>query len=648
MRLTLNTRYKSIRSLPDTEIPDLVVLTGVNGAGKSHLLQAIESGAVHIEGIPLDTQKRNIRRFDYSNLVPADTGPYAGFNFKQEKAGLWTHLAGLITPMADQLLHVASQFPELAELSVKELVALTEADAIALGMTPMAAASAIQTLGSIALSQEHNLTNQYIQQDPHNRPRLLSAIRAKTSLNLVAFEAHDFFENFPSSWQPVDMFQQSFAKLFTEYRENWRSNELRKLMNSRGGTYVVLSDEEFVQRYGAPPWDFVNSILEAASLDFRINAPEEVEDHPYEAVLTDQVTGTKVRFNDLSSGERVLMSFALCLYYANDNRQIVEYPQVLLFDEIDAPLHPSMTQSLLRTIQVVLLEQHKIKVIMTTHSPSTVALAPDESLFAMKKGETQRLSKTTKDAALSLLMTGVPTLSISYENRRQVFVESHYDVMYYEMLYEKLKSKLIPEISLSFIAAGNSKSGGCAHVKDVVSKLFGAGNKTVFGVVDWDTSNKADNHLRVLGEGQRYSVENYIFDPILVAILLFLERIVTRQEVGLTEGETHAAFGQADDSRLQYATDFVVNRLAAKVVPTARTDLVNCRYVGGGVVQQPLWLLNMQGHELEALLKQAFPQLNRFHGEPDLKKAVLSRVIDDLPCLIPNCIQDVFCEIQGL
>ncbi|MDQ0627258.1 putative ATPase [Paraburkholderia graminis] len=50
MKLHLNGPYKSIRTLTPAEIPDLVILTGVNGAGKSHLLQAIESGQVRIEG----------------------------------------------------------------------------------------------------------------------------------------------------------------------------------------------------------------------------------------------------------------------------------------------------------------------------------------------------------------------------------------------------------------------------------------------------------------------------------------------------------------------------------------------------------------------------------------------------------------------
>jgi hypothetical protein len=265
----------------------------------------------------------------------------------------------------------------------------------------------------------------------------------------------------------------------------------------------------------------------------------------------------------------------------------------------------------------------------------------------MKKDGAERLVKTSKDAALAILLTGVPTLSVSYENRRQVFVESRYDVLYYEMLYERVRHHLIPEISLSFMAAGGSKAGGCAFVKEIVGTLVGAGNKSVFGVLDWDTTNKADSHVRVLGEGRRYSIENYILDPLLVAILLFLERTIDRADVGLAVGETHAVLGNTTDgSRLQFAADFVINRLANTLPVQGDTHLVDCAYVGGHAVKQPLWLMNMQGHALEDALKQAFPALKRFHGEPDLKRAVLARVIDDLPTLIPACVLDVFKEIQ--
>jgi predicted ATPase len=46
MKLSFVKPYKSITSIPNIEIPDFVVLTGVNGAGKTHLIEAIENGSI--------------------------------------------------------------------------------------------------------------------------------------------------------------------------------------------------------------------------------------------------------------------------------------------------------------------------------------------------------------------------------------------------------------------------------------------------------------------------------------------------------------------------------------------------------------------------------------------------------------------------
>lgn len=646
MKIIFGSPHKSIKSFPTVDLPDFVVLTGVNGAGKSHFLQALEAGLLRIEEVPHNPHTRNIRRFDWSNMVPNDSGSFAGFQAKQERSQIWSQLSSVATPLLPQIQQICGQYPTLSKFSVKQLTLLTPDKLNAEGFTESESTSILEYIQNVSNNIDQTITQQFIQHDPANRSRLLSGIRASTPLRLAAFEEEDFYENFPLTWQPVDMFQQSFARLFAEYQENKTRNQFKKFLNSEGENHRVLGDDEFVTRYGVAPWDFVNEILETAKLSFRINAPDKFDERPYEPNLIDQITDVRVKFNDLSSGEKVLMSFALCLYYAKDKRQIVEYPQVLLFDEIDAPLHPSMTQSLLRTIETVLIGQHNIKVILTTHSPSTVALAPIESLYAMRKGDVNRLVKTSKDGALSILMAGVPTLSMNYENRRQVFAESHYDAEFYEAFYEKLKPRLIPDISLTFIAAGGAKNGGCAHVRDVVNKLHGAGNGTVFGIIDWDCVNSSTDRVKVLGEGLRYSIENYILDPILIAALLFRERFVSREELKLTEEETHSDFTRFSDSRLQDIANFVLNKVQQQLTSETATDSIECRYVGGNSIRVPRWYMTMQGHDLEGLLKTTFDGLKCFHREGDLKRAVILKVIDELRSLIPDCLLKLFSSIQ--
>lgn len=650
MKLTFLRNHKSITSFPDIELPDFVVLTGVNGAGKSHLLEAIENGSAQIDNVMVNNQTRPIRRFDWINLIPQDTGAFAPSQIAQERHGFWTEISQYRQEFRPQISQTLQQLnrSDLDRLNTRDLLGLTIEDLKAAGSTPEQADQIVQAIQGVVSVASQNVSNRFVQSDPANRPRLLDLLQRNTNIPLIALEEEDFYNHFPRSWLPVDMFQQSFGRLFAEYQRNWFINRLKAFAHSEGESVSYLTDEEFLDRYGEPPWDFVNSILEAANLDFRINQPSRYEDRPYEPILTDQVSKSQVRFNDLSSGERVLMSFALCLYYAGDRRQLIDYPKILLFDEIDAPMHPSMTQSLLSTIQEVLIERHGIKVILTTHSPSTVALSPEESLYAMYKTNERRVQKSTKDGALSILTTGVPTLSVSYENRRQVFVESQHDARIYGQLYEKLRDRLVPEVSLTFIASGAKGQGNSSQVRDVVNRLKQGGNRTVYGIIDWDLTNIGNDRIKVLGQGHRYSIENYVLDPILVAALLLREKWIVRGAVGLDDHETYSHLATFDDFRLQMLADFIVNKVRSHVATPLNDENIACQYLNGRTLNLPKWFLRIQGHQLEAVLKEAFQELNRFQKEPDLKLEIIAKVVDDVPTLLPYDLLSLLREIQDV
>lgn len=643
MKLTFVSPHKSITPFGEIDLPDLVVLTGVNGAGKSHLLEAIENGCIRIDDIVIDPQTRPIRLFNWTNLIPQDSGVFAPSTIDQEKYQLWIQLSQAITAYRPHLTQVLEQYKiyNLTSMSTRQLISMKPEDLISAGRTPEAADQIFQTVQNLTQA----VVSQFTQNDP-NRRRLIESIQNSSTLPLITFEEEEFRKYFPTSWQSVDMFQQSFARLFVEYHRNYLTNQLKILAKSRGKSVDFLTDIEFVKKFGDVPWDFVNSILKIANLGFSINQPPEYEDSSYEPILTDRIRGTKVKFADLSSGEKILMSFALCLYYAQDYRQIVDYPRVLLFDEIDAPLHPSMTQSLLRTIQEILVDRHKIKVILTTHSPSTVALSEESSIYAMYKDGNDRLKKVNKDKALAILTNGVPTLSISYENRHQVFVESEYDVEFYEQIYKKLKNELSSEISLNFIPSGGGEKGGCNRVKTVVKQLFKGGNRTVYGIIDWDLKNKQTDRVKVLGQGNRYSIDNYIFDPVILAAFLLLEGCITREMIGLEQNETDFDLRNFENDRLQVIANFIVDKLKPFKPENFQEVTRVCEYKNGKAVNIPSWLLEMQGHQLEINLKKTFSQLNKYQREADLKKEVINKIIDRIPSLIPMDFVSLFKEIQ--
>jgi hypothetical protein len=537
--------------------------------------------------------------------------------------------------------------PSLLSLSPNELLDLTLDKVVAKGVKADEGQQLIDQVREIILRKNKEAVDRFTRSDL-DRIRFMGLLQKDTpSEPLIKWGEDEFYARFPKTWQNVDIFQQSFARLFADYQREWLNNVLKRVAATKGDAIKALTDEEFKKEHGDPPWEFVNQILTRAGLDFRINKPPEYEDRPYEAKLTDQITHSEVLFSDLSSGEKILMSFAFCLYYAQDRRQRVEYPKVLLFDEIDAPLHPSMTQSLLRTITEVLLERHKIKVLLTTHAPSTAALADEQGLYAMFKTR-PRIRKATKDQVLSLLTAGVPTLSIDFENRRQVFVESLYDVRYYESVYEKLRGRLVPEISLTFIASGKEGKGNCDQVKEVVNQLHKGGSRSVYGIIDWDLKNVGNERVKVLGSDARYSIENYILDPLLIATLVVREKFVSAADLGLRNDETFLSIGAMSADRLQTIADSIIAKTKAYVVKGGADEtLIECHYVNGASIKIPGWFLRTRGHQLEAALKQAYPQLGRYTKEPELKLAICSKAVDDVPNVLSQDFVAIFGAIQN-
>ena len=237
----------------------------------------------------------------------------------------------------------------LKNISIERLFHMKVDDFAKMGCTLQAAHDIFEYVKEGIQSLNEDVISSFAKDEP-NKLKLINLLQSNVGAPLITIKEEYFFKHFPRNWISVDIFQQSFSRLFADYQSNWLNNQSKLLMAYRSTPTDYLNHQEFIEKYGEPPWDFVNSVLETANIDFRIEQLPVYEGRPYEPILTDRTRGTQVKFADLSSGERVLMSFALCLYYAQDRRQMVNYPKILLFDEIDAPLHPSMTQSLLRII----------------------------------------------------------------------------------------------------------------------------------------------------------------------------------------------------------------------------------------------------------------------------------------------------------
>lgn len=347
----------------------------------------------------------------------------------------------------------------------------------------------------------------------------LSERASELGVPIFALTAAQIEAAIPLHWMTTDLFQQSFSQIFAAYYRLYEENRYKQYTNTyHNESNAFLSDEDFRKQFGEAPWDFVNRLLAEAHLDFTITRPSGRAERSFEAKLLAKSTNAEISFQDISSGEKIIMSFALCLYNANDKSRRARYPKLLLFDEIDAPLHPSMTKDLMRVIQRILVKENGVKVIMTTHSPATVALSPDDALFRLDKAP-RALASCSREQAIHTLTSGYISVT---ESTRFIIVEAKHDRIVYTGLAKKLTTvgKLPVSPNLVFIQASDKKDregGGKSQVKSWAEKLPKSGLKQILGLIDRDAANVATDNILVLG---RYSLENYLLDPVLIYAVL--------------------------------------------------------------------------------------------------------------------------------
>ena len=591
--LKLLNPYKSITKFSDIEIPDFTVITGFNGAGKTHLLQAISEDFIRAYE---HFHELTVKKFvTHSSLAPNDSGAVDSNSFKNARQ--------FIIAKHQEYLDKKRQLPGVV---IEQIL-------------------------------------------PHDKHRvLLDRIADLSEKKIEDLIEDDFFKHYPidDGLLVNTFFNQDFSTVFKRYHQLYeenRFNEFRSKEHNEGDYYT---DDQFKKKHGNPPWELVEKYFLASGLNYGINKPTSLHvDSPFRFNLINNFSGQEINFSDLSSGEKIVMSLLLSSY---NLKSTVEFPSVLLMDEPDSPLHPSMIKYLLNAIKEVFIDGRKIKVIMTTHSPSTIALCPEESIFIMDSEE-PRLKKATKDTALSLLTEGVPTLSINYENRKQVFVESKNDQFFYEKMYRLLLLYFPHDISLDFICAGSGGSSSSEQVKDIVIAFEKTGNKQIFGIIDWDDKNQSKHRIKVHGEGARYSIENYIFDPLLFAIYLIREQIESKENYGLVGEDIWYNIATFGSDRLQIIVNNMLTKFAdiLGIEENENVDM-KCELVGGYTILIPSWFMLYNGHKLGSAILSRYKEFGKFkNNEAQLHRDIIAKVFCEFPNFISKDTLHIFDSIRN-
>lgn len=593
MEIKIIQKHKSINPPCDFDLPNFSVLTGKNGSGKTHLLEAVADNAksqVYINGALI----KNVRYIGFNGLNPNIAETCDPQTIIQHIKNSWTNYN-------TQVQRYRQNEPN---------------------------------------NNDTNRLFDYIGDDQNLRKYVLSTIEG-TKKAFDKLTEDDFSDYFDISYLGQnDFFTAQFALIFKNYHKRQEENNYNEYYQAKGEkvSKPVLTKKEFEEKFGIPPWDFVNKILLETKIPYEVNSPIGTRlESNFTFKLKDRSAGFEISSMDLSTGEKVLMSLALAIYNTGGD---LGKPDLLLLDEPDAGLHPSMSKMMVDVLNKNIVLDNKIPTVISTHSPTTIIASDGISIYQMIRGNNIP-TKISTQQAVELLSSDIPFLKISNDKRRQVFVESKYDVNYYELLtniYSRIEQ--LPSEPI-YLPARTSIGSNCTDVIETVNNLSENGNEQVYGIIDWDTINASKDRVIVIGENERYAIENYLLDPLLMGLLFLRERKLNFSDFTLTAYTNYADIYKLTELDAQLIIDKVLNDLSLYSINTKPYILQNG------------WALNVteefnlhQGHGLEILYKTKYPFLKSYQREDGLKKDIIEKVINDYPNFTPRQIFETILKIK--
>jgi ABC-type transport system involved in cytochrome c biogenesis ATPase subunit len=440
LKLKLNQVYKSLPLNFEVKLSGpLVVLSGVNGSGKSQLLQVIRGRSddsnetieaqIHLNGQNITLNQVAYRSFKENIQIPE----FGSSN------------AQLVSKSRDQVWAHYSQH----RLNPKNRKA--------------------QDYVSACLDARGRLIKEF-GKDKFNSGKIYQEEIKKAEV-LNGF-----------IWRSDDMFTNLVSEIF--YRHALCVLHARA---AKGDTAEVFDHSALEPA----PWQQLNALFEKLNLSYRFKENYKIDtssldlsEDPvlYEVDPNGHITNEARPLKDLSDGEKAIIA----LTFGSLSGVQEQEKKVILLDEFDAVLNPSLIEALYTILNEYFIRRG-LMVILATHSPVTISLAPEQATFyeMFKKGlGTERVllvqrddyaelqvahqrhySKILKQAErIEALQHERQELIDSANNEKhQLYLEGVTDISYIEAAAQKLgKQSLLSEFD---IRDGKGKDSMNKHYK---------------------------------------------------------------------------------------------------------------------------------------------------------------------------------------
>ena len=419
IRIKFKQPYLSIKDFNEIDLPDFTMLIGRNGVGKTHLLEAIKENCLSVEGI--SSSEIEIYNLDSFRLKDSQDASWGSSSLVARTVEKYFTSSSDLAPVKlakkifKQHINTFDRFDGRRQFEEELRNAIVEMRAFGQLGSNNAQVTYCEEIQSRVINplKEREGHSGNTRDDPASLVTLAMKLTAKFPHEICR---DDILRaaNFDG-----DIIENTLNEVFTRYKFDqyvWAHME---------GEKSTLSFQNLMSQYrdeNTPPWEILQENLdqmretsgdpELFSFDFSDPENDRLNftDHPqysFETKMTNRATGTSYSVTNLSSGEKILMSLFLAAFNQSIGRR---QPKLLLLDEVDVVLHPSMISALIIGLKNLFVK-NGTRVIMATHSVTTVSLLEEGEIYrASRKDNKVDVSPVTKSEAVSELSEGIATI----------------------------------------------------------------------------------------------------------------------------------------------------------------------------------------------------------------------------------------------
>lgn len=396
------------------DIPQFAIITGVNGAGKTHLLKALQNGTyvdiVNSKGVQtnliLSMPSKQAQTLSVDGLII----------YKNQYTQRLIRCKSLEKDIDNYSRYIVSNQRNIAATTDK--------------IEKQRFFGEIESYKKQIELYKKEIKSLFIYAYEEELKRILKATEKKDVEEITDAEIREYANPYFNTFSEIKDFEdfigqeeqirnELYIKLAKEKREN-------EIAGVREGERAFERINRLFKKYGFTYFEMLDPFPSDKSRNGE--------------VLFRGLKGEMVQYPSLSSGEQMIVKFIIWAM-ATDIRG--DRINTMLLDEPDAHLHPSMCKMMVEILQEISqpkeLGGSGIRVIITTHSPSTVAFAPAGSLFVMEKDDNndRMIKPTMTEDAVKILSEGIFTfekainqftLVANSDKNNLLFVEGKTDV----------------------------------------------------------------------------------------------------------------------------------------------------------------------------------------------------------------------------